>query len=267
MTTLRMSVAGGTSMGRVRESNEDLFTVTNDLQGVDGPLPRGSYLNPPNGTLLVVADGVGGANAGEIAASLGVEGILQYFRLLPAGAIGEMQATWLLTDAIRDAHEGLLRYSLRYPETEGMGTTLVLCWILGEEAHIAWSGDSRCYHYRFYNGLQRLTRDHSYVQFLVDLGMLKEEETSRHPQGNIILQCLGYDPEGPRPDTLTLPVKKGDYLLLCSDGLTGMLSDKRIRKILRTHRGSPEKCMELLIEAANEAGGLDNITVVLAKLG
>lgn len=226
-----------TDKGLVREINEDSFIA--------------------EGSLLAVADGMGGTNAGEVASKAAVEAIKEYF---------SRQSTSQLKKAILAAHRAVVKCAGKDPQLQGMGTTLILGWIANDTLNIAWSGDSRCYYFRETTGLQQLSKDHSYVQTLVDDGKITSEQAFFHPQNNIVLQSLGDSEQPPKPDTAILSLINGDIILLCSDGLSGMLTKKEIEDIIHNHRNDLELCCDKLISAANEAGGADNITVILAKV-
>jgi PPM family protein phosphatase len=223
--------------GRERRANED------------------SYL--ARAPLFVVADGMGGARAGEVASRTAVE--------LFAAGLDERIATpeERLARRVQDANERIHELSRADSRRAGMGTTLTAVHVGGTELTIAHVGDSRAYCLR--DGiLTMLTEDHSLVAELVRQGKLTEQEAEEHPQRSIITRALGPEPVV-LVDTLTIRAQAGDVYLLCSDGLTGMVGDDRLRALLL---GAPslERAAGDLIAAANEAGGRDNITVVLLRL-
>lgn len=255
-----------THKGLVREGNEDNFIVTENISNADWILPKEDYNNPPQGSLLAVADGMGGLNAGEVASKAAVEAIREYFSKLPSPAGNETKILTLIKNAILQAHRAVLKTAGKDPQLQDMGTTLIVGWLIDGKAYISWSGDSRCYYFREATGLQQLSKDHSYVQTLVDEGKISEEQAFFHPQSNIVLQSLGDNERPPVPDTAMLPLVTGDIILLCSDGLNGMITNAEIEAILRSNQDDLRTCCDKLIEAANEAGGGDNITVVLAKV-
>ncbi len=226
-----------TDTGRQRRGNEDAC-----------------YAQPP---LFVVADGMGGARAGEVASRIAVE---TFERGLPPDGTPESRLTVAIQDANREIHS--LSRSER--ELDGMGTTLTAAYLDDAHLAIAHVGDSRAYMFRA-GELARLTEDHSLVDELVKAGKLTEEQALEHPQRSIITRALGPEPEV-AVDTRSYPVRAGDVLLLCSDGLTSMLSDPQITAILRAQTSLPEAA-DHLIDAANEAGGRDNITVLLTRFG
>ncbi len=240
-----ISIVALTDQGLVRGQNEDRHLV----------------VDSPAGSLLILADGMGGTNAGEVAAGIAVVKAQEFFFV--AGA--NDQAAGRLKSAILHAHYAIREAALANPGLQGMGTTLLLGWVAAGRLTIAWSGDSRCYHYRSRVGIRRLSRDHSFIQMLVEEGLLDDREAFGHPLGNIVTQALGDTDKPPEPDTATLLLEKGDLVLFCSDGLNGMLTDPEIEYILREKGRSLTRCARALIKKANEAGGADNITVLLAS--
>lgn len=147
-----------------------------------------------------------------------------------------------------------------------MGTTIVIAWILNDKAYICWCGDSRCYVFNANSGFCRLSKDHSYVQDLVDQGKLDPENAFDHPYSNIITRCLGDPTNRSNPDFRSYNLKDGDTLLLCSDGLCGLCHDEEIMQIIEENQDDLMTCKDRLIEAALEAGGYDNITIVLCHI-
>ena len=253
-----ISTIAKTHPGKVREQNEDRFAT----------------IALPGGSLLAIADGMGGTNAGEVAAGIAIKSVEEYFLfgghaepLRDITAVANNQLLALLKSAIIHAHRSILASAREEEGLQGMGTTLVLGYIAGNHLSIAWSGDSRCYYYRRPVGLRQLSRDHSLVQLFVDEGLLSPGEAFFHPLAHIVTQCLGDTEKVPEPDTATLTLEKGDILIFCSDGLSGMLPDAQIEKILRSEKNDLSRCVDVLIEKANESGGEDNITVILSKYG
>ncbi len=225
-----------TDTGRQRKGNED-----------------SSFARPP---VFVVADGMGGAQAGEVASQIAVEAFEEG---LPSTGTPEARLAEIVQEANRRIHE----LSRLEHERAGMGTTLTAAYLDDRQVAIAHVGDSRAYLFR--NGtLKRLTRDHSLVGELVRQGKLTEEQAEEHPQRSIITRALGPEPDV-EVDTWTYPANAGDVLLLCSDGLTSMIPEERITEILGS-APSLSDAGDQLIAAANAAGGRDNITVVLFRL-
>lgn len=237
MTMLRATeITCKTDTGRQRRDNED-----------------SAYARAP---LFVVADGMGGAQAGEVASQLAIEAFAQE---LPDGTGVEER----LAERVREANRRIHERARADREHAGMGTTLTAAYLDEACLAIAHVGDSRAYLVRD-GRLQRLTRDHSLVGELVERGKLTEEEAAEHPQRSIITRALGPEADV-EVDTWTYPVRAGDVLLLCSDGLTSMVSEEEVGDIL-AHAGALERAADELIAAANAAGGRDNITVVLFRV-
>jgi PPM family protein phosphatase len=225
-----------TDTGRQRRGNED-----------------SSFARAP---VFVVADGMGGAQAGEVASQIAVEAFEQG---LPDSGSPEER----LASRVQEANKRIYDLSRAEHERAGMGTTLTAVYLDDAQVAIAHVGDSRAYMYRD-GSLQRLTQDHSLVGELVRRGKLTEEQAEEHPQRSIITRALGPEPTV-EVDTWTYPARAGDVLLLCSDGLTSMIAEERIAEILGS-AGSLEAAANQLIQEANDAGGRDNITVVLFRL-
>jgi PPM family protein phosphatase len=226
-----------TDTGRQRRDNEDSV-----------------YARPP---VFVVADGMGGAQAGEVASQIAVEAFEQG---LPDSGSPEER----LASRVREANQRIHELSRAEQEHEGMGTTLTAAY-LDDDSHVAIAhvGDSRAYLFRD-GELKRLTQDHSLVGELVRRGKLTEEQAEEHPQRSIITRALGPEPSV-EVDTWSYPVRDGDILLLCSDGLTSMIPEEKIGEVLESS-ATLEAAGDRLIREANEAGGRDNITVVLSRL-
>ena len=222
--------------GRQRRANEDHF-----------------YARAP---LFVVADGMGGAQAGEVASGLAAE-------TFAAGLPDEGSPQERLQARVLEANRRIHELSRADRDRAGMGTTLTAAYVDGDEVALAHVGDSRAYLLRE-GELTQLTRDHTLVEELVRRGRLTEEEAAEHPQRSIITRALGPEPDV-EVDTLTQPVRDKDVLLLCSDGLTSMVSEADVADILRSTDNLAD-AGRALVKAANDAGGRDNITVVLVRL-
>src|SRR5437763_8869383 len=206
--------------------------------------------------VFVVADGMGGAQAGEVAAQIAVD---VFAHGLPDAGSPEER----LASRVQEANQRIWEQSRARREQAGMGTTLTAAYLDDSELAIAHVGDSRAYLFRD-GSLQRLTQDHSLVDELVRRGKLTEEQAAEHPQRSIITRALGPEPDV-EVDTWSYPIRGGDILLLCSDGLTSMISEERVKEILSS-AGTLEQRGDALIDEANEAGGRVNITVVLFRL-
>ncbi len=230
--------AGLTDTGRKRRQNEDALVC-----------------DPP---LFAIADGMGGAQAGEVASRLAAAAIEE-----GAAAI---QGEEGVATVVRAANARIFERAVHDPAVAGMGTTATVA-VVDERAGtvtIAHVGDSRAYLYRD-GELEQLTTDHSLVGELVRSGRLTEDEAAVHPHRSVITRALGTDADV-EVDTLTLEAAAGDLVLLCSDGLSAMVRDDEIAQVLRSAEGAPRAAAEALVSAANAAGGEDNVTVVLFEL-
>ncbi|CAG37303.1 PP2C family protein-serine/threonine phosphatase [Desulfotalea psychrophila] len=221
-----------TDIGRVRDHNED------------------SLMSDADRGVWVIADGMGGYEAGEVASAIVVEA---FSRLSAEGMA--------LSEVLAETHHCIHRAVEQGQGSAGMGSTAVSLKLIGSNYEIAWVGDSRAYLYDNHSLIQ-LTRDHSYVQQLVDAGAITTEEAVAHPQRNAISQALGAEMKEVKPDSVKGRLGKGDRLLLCSDGLTSELSDAEIASILSLNQ-SPETILQQLVQAANDRGGSDNITIIM----
>jgi protein phosphatase len=263
-TALRLTAK--TDVGRVREHNEDNYVVCPDVEKMEWFFSD-TIIESEEGTLLVVADGMGGLNAGEVASAIAIETIQQYFNQDNRTKIEtHEQVKAALIDCINIAQSNMLNHAKEHPDTTGMGTTIVIAFIKENILHTAWVGDSRCYVLRKNTELYYATKDHSYVQELVDANQLTMEQAFYHPESNIITRSLGDNSNKiPKPDVCAYPIVAGDKILLCSDGLNGMLQDDAILKILHETENINEAAIKL-INTANEAGGHDNITLILSEI-
>lgn len=169
---------------------------------------------------------------------------------------------------IKEADARVKKYGATHPDAEGLGSTIVMAWVVGRKAYVAWMGDSRVYSLLPEEGvIRRLSKDHSYVQQLVDAGKLTDEEAMLHPNSNIITRSIGDTYQKPRPETMEHDLQDGEMLLLCSDGLCGVCTDAEILGIVRTTGPDDlRQCKTALADAALEAGGSDNITVALLRM-
>lgn len=267
VSPLRVFAAGCTATGRVRSNNEDNLWLgpVGDPEGRAGDR-QASGSTPSPGFLLLVADGMGGAKAGEVASRLAVETVAEEIpqRLARNGAPTGRDLAEIGLAAIRAANDRIRADSARDLAREGMGTTLTLAWVVHGAVELFQVGDSRAYLLRR-GQLRQLTKDQSLVSKLVDDGLVTEEEAERLPARHIILQALGSEEElEPKHDSV--PLEDGDKLLLCTDGLSGLVKPAVMEAILKREGPLDEQCRRL-VEAAEAAGGNDNITVLLARLG
>ena len=238
-----MKIYAMTDVGRRREVNQDYVYVTDR--------PIGPFPN-----LLTVADGMGGHKAGDFASSYTVNVLKDELKKTPMDKPEE-----ILRSVVSIANHKLIEAASRDIKLEGMGTTLVAATVVGNTLYFANVGDSRLY--LINDKIRQLSKDHSLVEEMVRLGGIKAEEARNHPDKNIITRAVGVVPEL-SVDFFEVELKPGDTVLMCSDGLTNMIEDEEIKKIVLGQRDIVEKA-EKLIDTANENGGKDNITVVLIE--
>lgn len=250
-----------------RDNNEDNYQVISDIASDTYTFAAGEELTlGDKGTLLVVCDGMGGMNAGEVASAIAVKTVKEAFAAEHISKEALANPEKFIVQAIQAADAAIKAEGKRNPETEGMGSTIVLAWLLRGKAYIGWCGDSRAYRYNPASRLERLSHDHSYVQELVDAGSITEELAFFHPNNNIITRSLG-DPRGTaKPDTKVFDIQQGDLYLLCSDGLCGCLQDAQILSVIKQHHSSVAECRDALWQADEAAGWHDNVTTVLAQI-
>jgi protein phosphatase len=259
-------VFGKTDIGRTREHNEDCFLVADLTE-------RKASLQPdvrehtvgPKGSLLVVADGMGGAAAGEVASRMATEVIFEHMAdaWLTDAENTPQQFAFRLKEAVELANSRINEHATRHPELRGMGTTATAVGILGDHLYLTQVGDSRAYLIRDGSGIQ-LTKDQSLMQRLVDAGEITEEEAARSERKNIILQALGPDAKV-RVDLTNQQIRLGDAIVLCSDGLSGQVTREEIAEQVAAAGDDLVGLCGGLIDLANERGGPDNITVLVAR--
>lgn len=246
-----MRSVGKTDIGLVRKVNEDSF-ICEKLEGSDD-----SYL-------YIVADGMGGHNAGEVASSMAVNEVAAYIREnIEALRLGDKEIQDLIRDAILYANDKVYKTSIIKSSCLGMGTTLSMVLIKGGSLYIGHVGDSRVYLIRE-NEISMLTEDHSLVAELIKSGTIKPEEANSHPQKNVITRALGteYTLE---PDVKQFDMQRGDYILICTDGLSNAVNEEDMVYTVKNSSDLNEAC-ELLVNKAKERGGFDNITVVIIQM-
>ncbi len=229
----------------IRSGNEDNFTV-------DATPARGIY---------VVADGMGGHAAGEVASEMAVQ-IIQR-ELHKVSDIESEDVATLVGLTLRKANRAIHDRTITEVDKQGMGTTASVLMISGARYLIGQVGDSRVYLLRD-GTLSQITKDHSYVQEQVDAGFLTPEQARYHPYSNVITRCVGASPDV-EPDVYKGEVRAGDLFLVASDGLTGMVDDRRLGQLLGS-RAEPERKVQALISEANGRGGLDNITAIIVQV-
>lgn len=237
-----------TDRGRLRESNEDCCLAKQ----------LGGY------TLLILADGMGGHKGGAIASRKAIEAISEKLEKRLTEKMLPGQIMLLLSEVLEYANREILALSQSDSGLVGMGTTCDVCVISKSTAYIAHIGDSRVYKITKGGSIRRLTKDHSLVEYMVESGTITPEEAVHHPQKNVILRALGTANQI-EVDISHEKIAAGDALLLCSDGLTNMLDEEIISQTV-SKENSPEDSAKRLVQLANDAGGADNITVIIAKL-
>jgi PPM family protein phosphatase len=235
-------------VGRTRHSNEDRCIV--DLKR----------------NLFIVSDGMGGQQAGEIASEVVVTVLppLLDSHISPMRTLSNAVIESILQDVMLELSQRLRTEGTKHIGLQGMGATVALAWVRGESVHLAHMGDSRIY--LIHQGKLTLqTEDHSIIALLLRHGEITPEEAHNHPARGRLTRYIGMK-EDVFPDVQTMPIQSGDRLLLCSDGLTGMVPGLQIEDLLRTNP-EPESACQALVEAANAAGGKDNITVLVVNCG
>lgn len=250
-----------------RPNNEDNYQLDDNLSDNSWGFTADAEVSlGEKGALLVVCDGMGGMNAGEVASDIAVKTIKEWFTTNKLTDAAIAAPCKYITSAIVAADAAIKAHSKTNPDTEGMGSTIVLAWLLGQKVYVGWCGDSRCYRFNPALGLERLSHDHSYVQELVDAGKLTEELAFDHPNNNIITRSLG-DPRGvAQPDCKEFDLYNQDIILLCSDGLCGTLRDNEIAELIKQHQTSMQECRDALWDADEAAGWTDNTTIALAQI-
>lgn len=246
-----MIAVGKVDIGMKRTRNEDGVFVANT--------PIGALPN-----LYIVADGMGGHKGGEVASKLAIQAFCDYIEAHDKIKIkSDEDVLTLLKRGVSHANYTVFREADSEEECKGMGTTMTLCTVLGGKIYSAHVGDTRIY---LMNNqvINQITTDHSLVQEMVMQGVITEQEVKEHPQRNVITRAVGTY-ENVKVDTLVGKLEEAQYILLCSDGLTSMMSNEEIQAIIYHTTGELECKVDALIQAANDKGGLDNIAVVIGK--
>ena len=249
MSALQMT--GKTDSGMVRDHNEDCFLVL------------------PESGIAILADGMGGHLAGEVASAMAIERVKQYVlnalngapSVNPEGAQGATNESAMLVEAIKDANAAIYQASMSRPEQAGMGTTIVAAVFHDHTLTVAHVGDSRLY--RYHRGtLSQITEDHSMVQELLRRGLMTPDEARTSLNRNLVTRALGIDPLV-EVDVREQQYENGDIYLLCSDGLNDVLTDEEIAAVLARHSGDMDAAAQQLIADVNARGGPDNVSIVL----
>jgi protein phosphatase len=268
-----VDIEGLTDRGRVRRENQDQYLIaalhkTIEIHGTSIPQAYQERFNTgAKALLLLVADGVGGRAGGEEAASITLDAITDYvtnsmrcfYKLdeqIPQELLGELAAT------VARSHSSVLQRAEERPERAGMATTLTMAHVLWPRVYVVQIGDSRCYHVRG-PAIKQITKDQTLVQELVDLGALSPDDARRSPLSNILSQAIGGGEEL-QPAISKIAMEPGDGLVLCTDGLTGHVSDAQILAHLQAAESSQNACQRL-VQAALEDGGRDNVTVIVGR--
>jgi PPM family protein phosphatase len=245
-----VELAGLSDVGCQRENNEDRYSYWE---------PAGDPQFPLKGRLAIVADGMGGYEGGQEASRIAVEVIEEVY----ANAGSGDPRTWLL-QGFQAAHQRIQEYAVKYPELHGMGTTCTAMALLDHQLYFAHVGDSRLYLVRA-SSISRLTHDHSYVSRLVENGVLRAEEAESHPQRHILTAALGAgNTITPDSSAQSVSLESGDVLVLCTDGLWGLLTESEIQSAV-AGKTAAEIC-DTLVETAKKRGGPDNITVQVLRI-
>ena len=235
-----------TDVGKAREMNQDYYYI---------PSPEDKL------QIHILADGMGGYNGGEVASNFAVKAAHNYILSNFEKSKENRDALLsLVKESMQYANKIVYEKAIQSEELKNMGTTLDICLIYQNKAYISHIGDSRIYRIRK-EFMRKLTKDHSYVQQLVDEGKITKEESMNHPKKNMLIKALGCT-EYIEPDTMIKAFLKGDIILMCTDGLTNMVKEEEIYNIIKTNNINPS---EELVKKANENGGLDNITAVIIK--
>lgn len=253
---MKLVCAGMTDVGTTREHNEDDF-----------------YLAEGEEALCVVADGMGGHRSGEVASAMAIKAIVEFYRETTVDGKGDARLNdgeqersldeYRLVKAIRQANKAVFQAASESELYRGMGTTIVCGYFIEDGVYFAHIGDSRGY--RFRNGkLEQQTEDHSLANEYVRMGILKSEDVEHFPYKNVITRACGLT-DDVEVDVVYSPVEPGDLFLLCTDGLTDMINDAGIQEMLQDHKDL-EKLAKALVDRANDNGGADNITLILAKV-
>ena len=258
-------VFGRTDVGKMREHNEDAFVVADLTRGNATLQPEvRSHVVGDRGSLFMVADGMGGAAAGEIASAMAIEEVLSELssNLTAGDAPTEEGFAMAIKRATSAANAKIHMFAVEHPEFRGMGTTATVAGVFGDSVYLAQVGDSRAYLVR--GGVaQQITKDQSLMQRLTEAGELTVEEAEQSERRNIILQALGPEPQI-KVDLTSQQLRRGDVLVLCSDGLSGQVRPDDIARIITEEPDLMTACKRL-IDRANDAGGPDNITVIAAR--
>lgn len=230
-----------TARSRHHDKNEDSLFVADDR-------------------LIIIADGMGGENDGDVASQMAVKTIADKLCLCMTDGMSPQEVRQLSFEAIRKADEEICSYTLSHPDSLGMGTTVIIVFRDVSRLYISWCGDSRCYGYNSHLGIRNLTKDHSYVQELIDSGRLTEEESLTHPDNNLITRFVGGGSETCIPDFVSYQIEYDDIFVICSDGLSGYCKNDEIEQTIR-QTSDVGNLAATLLDLAIEQGSEDDITI------
>jgi serine/threonine protein phosphatase PrpC len=261
MPSIHLSIACRTDRGLVRKTNEDSFIVAELTGGnlLNPVQPMGRFEVGERGALLAVSDGMGGHKAGEVASALVLESVTRSLAHAPTGTSSDVK----VKDAVQDANR-VVRDAAQHQGRQGMGATLTALYIQGKAAYVAEVGDSRAYLVRA-GAMTQLTHDQNYVQVLLDAGMIAPSQADESPLRHVLLQAMGHE-QNLKVELGRLELRNRDCFVLCSDGLTKAVSDEEIRNVVLTSTDLDAACTRL-IKMANDRGGEDNVTIVMAGVG
>lgn len=280
----RTDAAGKFNATAPLEGNEDNMFIDSDLScEIQGQFSADEVVNlSDKGCLMVVADGMGGMNAGEVASAIAIKTVMEYFDIQhmatksfrdPRSRMNYMEDVVVAADAAIKADSRVNKGH------EGMGSTIIMAWLCDDEICLTWCGDSRAYLFRPGCGFWQVSKDHSYVQGLVDEGKISIDEAFDHPYSNIITRSLGDPEKKAKADSVSFKVYEGDIFMLCSDGLSGVLRDHKtydtngqrietenLEDIIATNRASMAQCRDELFNAAQRNDWYDNVTAILCEI-
>ena len=267
-----------------QDGNEDNYYIDDDLSdATPSHVVADEDINLSDcGALMAIADGMGGMNAGEVASQIAHDTVEEFFapgKITPQLAETHEKRSRYMERVIREADCRIKSDSRHNGEHESMGSTLIMAWLVGRDLSVTWIGDSRAYRFNPRTGIEPLSKDHSYVQELADKGIITYEQTFEHPQGNVVTRSLGDKSQKARPESRLYKVNDGDIILLCSDGLSGVLRDRKtydengelyqgdnLEDIIRSNSSSMRGCREALWAAAERAEWYDNVTAILCEI-
>lgn len=261
---IHIKVSALSNVGRVRKNNEDNFAVCNLTTGEAGLAALSNYVQGARGTLFMVADGMGGEASGEVASQICATTVPKriYENLKSLGTVSEANFVLLLQEAIEYANQIIFQKAQSSPNFKGMGTTTTAAALFGPYLFVGQVGDSRAYVIRNKQMVQ-LTRDQTFLNYLADIGAEMPEDPEKDSRKSILTQAVGSSEKVEVKVTYT-KIRQGDSLLLCSDGLYNMVKAPEMLSIVNRPDGLPDKC-KALVAKANEQGGTDNCTVIMAE--